>query len=69
MRANIHLLLLGGLFAFQTAHGRMNAHVDSATATVTVDGQPQQVAVVSTGAWNWPTQWRATLELTPGPHH
>ncbi len=53
---------------YQTAYGRMNAYGDSASVTVTVDGQPQQVTGFWTGTSNWPTQWRAVLELTPGAH-
>src|SRR6185295_8447630 len=47
--------------ARRPAHGRVNG---PATVTVTLDNQPMPVSVVGTQALNW----RATLELTPGPH-
>ena len=52
----------------QAAYGRVNAYSDSVSVRATLDGQPQDVAVISTGTSNWPTQWRATLDLAPGAH-
>src|SRR5712671_5093753 len=69
-RSAFFLLLVTISCAFNApgSYGRMNSYYDSATPTISIDSQRQQVAVTSTGNSNWPTQWRATLELTPGPH-
>jgi len=52
----------------QPAYGYVNAYRNGVSVRVTVDGQPQQVALVNTGLSNNPIQWRATMDLSTGAH-
>jgi RHS repeat-associated protein len=50
------------------AHGKLNSFPNFATAQVSLDGRPQPVTFLQTADPQWPTQWRSTLEIRPGPH-
>jgi len=47
------------------AYGRVNG---SATILASLDGQAMPVEVLNTSDHTWSSQWRASLELTPGAH-
>lgn len=47
------------------AYGRLNGQ---STLTAFLDGEPLSATVNSSGDTNWPYQWRAEMELTPGAH-
>ncbi len=49
-------------------YGRVNSTNGFSTTRIMLDGTPQTVASVGTSDSNWPTQWRADLELRPGMH-
>src|SRR5205085_211236 len=49
----------------RAAYGRLNG---PATTSISLDGQPMPAEVLTTSDHLWSSQWRATLELTPGVH-
>ena len=51
--------------ARQLAYGRVNGQ---STVAATLDGVPQTVTQTGTGDSTWTSQWRTTMELTPGTH-
>ena len=50
------------------AQGRMNASNSTASVRLLLDGQPQAVTTLATTNAQWPTEWRASVELSPGAH-
>lgn len=50
------------------ASGRLNASNGTVTVNILLDGQPQAVTTLATTNAQWPTEWRARVELSPGTH-